>query len=58
MGRIDFATKIKTIDSYTVWVNELKEMVEAAERHGVPKTWSEDFIIAMLPSVFREEKDV
>lgn len=59
MKRIDFATKIKTIDSYTVWMNELKQMVEAAERCGVPKSWSEDFIISMLPAVFREGvKDV
>ena len=48
----------KAIDSYNVWVEELKKMVDIAEELGIPKAWSEDYIIAMLPAVFREEKDV
>jgi len=48
----------KAIDSYNVWVEELKKMVDKAEKLGIPKAWSEDYIIAMLPAVFREEKDV
>lgn len=48
----------KAIDSYNVWVEELKKMVEKAKELGIPKSWSEDYIIAMLPAVFREGKDV
>lgn len=47
--------KKKTIDSYTVWVEELMKMVSEAERRGIPREWSENFIIAMLPPVFRKE---
>lgn len=47
--------KRKAIDSYSVWVEELMKMVAEAEKRGIPKEWSENFIIAMLPPVFRKE---
>ena len=50
--------KNEAIDSYTVLMNELKEAVKKATERGIPKDWSEDVIIAMLPSVFKEERDV
>ena len=46
-------TKSMTIDSYNAWVQELKEMVDAAEKAGISREWSEDYIIALLPAVFR-----
>ena len=46
-------TKSMTIDSYNAWLQELKEMVEAAEKAGISREWSEDYIIALLPAVFR-----
>lgn len=47
--------KRKAIDSYSVWVEELMNMVAEAEKRGIPREWSENFIIAMLPPVFRKE---
>ena len=49
-------TKSLTIDSYQVLLQELKEAVDAAEKAGIPRDWSEDFIIAHLPAIFRGEK--
>lgn len=48
-------TKSMTIDSYNAWLQELKEMVDAAESAGISREWSEDYIIALLPAVFRRE---
>lgn len=50
--------KQKTIDSYNTWIEELRQMVETAKSLGISKDWSEDYIIANLPAVFREVKDV
>ena len=52
------ATKNKAIDSYNTWLNELKQMVDIAKEKGIPISWSEDYIIAHLPAIFREDKDV
>ena len=49
-------TKSLTIDSYQALLQELKEAVDAAEKVGISREWSEDFIIAHLPAVFRGEK--
>lgn len=52
------SAKNEAIDSYNVWIDELKQMVDIAEEKGVSRSWSEDFIIASLPAVFREDKHV
>lgn len=48
-------TKNLTIDSYQNILQLLKEAVDAAENVGIDREWSEDFIIAHLPAIFRKE---
>ncbi len=51
-------TKSMTIDSYNIWLDELDKMVDIAEEAGIPRDWSEDYITAHLPAIFREKKNV
>ncbi len=51
-------TKALTIDSYQNILQLLKETVDAAEKVGISREWSEDFIIAHLPAIFKEGNNV